>query len=178
MEEKSDNLGCFKVFIFIIIAMVVFIFIDALDGYFKANKGVLWVASTLIFVGVIWHHNIKDKTNKKEYKDIEEENVRQEVQPIANASLIQEEIITLEEFIGGDYKKLSQLTVDIDRGVQVLKIANVTVANIEDKLRGKTVQETIENLAIINLNFIIYTDKTKLPCAIESKGQWEEVALF
>ena len=45
MEEKSDNLGCFKVFIFIIIAMVVFIFIDALDGYLVASSKVKTVVA-------------------------------------------------------------------------------------------------------------------------------------
>jgi len=114
---------------------------------------------------------------------LEEENredkvIRKEIQPIANTSLIQEEIITLEKFVGRDCKILSQLVVDIDMGIQVLKVGNVTVANIDDKLKGNTVQKTIENLATINLNFIIYADKTELPCAIESKSQEEEVALL
>lgn len=174
-----ENSGCFKVFIFIFILMVIFIFIDALDNYFKANNTVLWVISAIGIIGFIWYQNIKNKaTSEKEgTEDKQNDNIRQEEQLITNIPSVMK-VISLEEFLKNRDLKVNQISIGIENELYVLMANNKAVAHIDKKLWRSNIDETFKNIASVNLVFKLYSDTTKLPCCMERKSQWEEVALF
>lgn len=62
-------------------------------------------------------------------------------------------------------------------GFQLLTINGEVVSTIHGELKGRTPQQTAKTLASVNLTFGIPHDNG-LPCLLEDKSTWEEVAIF
>ena len=96
------------------------------------------------------------------------------------------EIVTLEGFLANKGIKANALKIaKTTNGSIILTAHGSPVATIKRELQGASLAETASNLAAINLCFgmphagsIDQSGRASLPCAMESKSQWEEVALF
>ena len=96
------------------------------------------------------------------------------------------EIVTFEEFLSS--KDLIPKAIKIAKttnGSIILTAHGSPVATIKKELQGASLAETAANLAAINLCFgmphagsVDQSGRPSLPCCMESKSQWEEVALF
>ena len=96
------------------------------------------------------------------------------------------EIVTLEGFLTKKGIKQNALNIaKTTNGSIILTAHGSPVATIKRELQGASLAETAANLAAINLCFgmphadsVDQSGRASLPCAMESKSQWEEVALF
>lgn len=88
-------------------------------------------------------------------------------------------IIPLEEFLKWNNISISQLNIGLDDGKHVLKVGDCVVATIDKKLLGGTTLETSKNIASCKaICFKLIPGSAILPCCMESKSRWEEVAIF
>ena len=95
-------------------------------------------------------------------------------------------IVTLEGFLAKKGIKQSALNIaKTTNGSIILTAHGSPVATIKKELQGASLAETASNLAAVNLCFgmphagsVDQSGRASLPCAMESKSQWEEVALF
>ena len=93
---------------------------------------------------------------------------------------------SMEEYLASnsiDRKKVA--VAKTTNGALLLTAYGRPIATIHNELKGSTPQETARKLASVNITFGIPHPGSKdnagrpsLPCAMESKSQWEEVALF
>ena len=96
------------------------------------------------------------------------------------------EIVTLEGFLTKKGIKQNALNIaKTTNGSIILTAHGSPVATIKKELQGASLAETAANLAAINLCFgmphagsVDQSGRASLPCAMESKSQWEEIALF
>ena len=96
------------------------------------------------------------------------------------------EFVTLEGFLAKKGIKQNALTlVKTTNGSTMLTAHGSPVATIKKELQGASLAETAANLAAVNLCFgmphagsVDQSGRASLPCAMESKSQWEEIALF
>ena len=96
------------------------------------------------------------------------------------------EIVTLEGFLAKKGIKQNALNIaKTTSGSIILTAHGSPVATIKKELQGASLAETVANIKGINLCFGIphagsvdQSGRASLPCAMESKSQWEEVALF
>ena len=96
------------------------------------------------------------------------------------------EIVTLEGFLAK--KGIKQNALKITRttnGSIMLTAHGSTVATLKKELQGASLAETAANIKGSNLCFgmphagsVDQSGRASLPCAMESKSQWEEIALF
>ena len=95
-------------------------------------------------------------------------------------------IVTLEGFLANKGIKANALNIaKTTNGSVILTAHGSPIATIKKELQGATLAETAANLKGINLCFglphagsIDQSGRASLPCAMESKSQWKEVALF
>ena len=96
------------------------------------------------------------------------------------------EIVTLEAFLTKKGIKQNALNIaKTTNGSTILTAHGSPVATIKKELQGASLAETAANLAAVNLCFgmphagsVDQSGRASLPCAMESKSQWEEIALF
>ena len=96
------------------------------------------------------------------------------------------EIVTLEGFLAKKNIKPNALNIaKTTNGSIILTAHGSPVATIKKELQGASLAETVANLTAVNLCFgmphagsVDQSGRPSLPCAMESKSQWEEVALF
>ena len=96
------------------------------------------------------------------------------------------EFVTLEGFLTKTGIKQNALTlVKTTNGSTMLTAHGSPVATIKKELQGASLAKTAANLAAVNLCFgmphagsVDQSGRASLPCAMESKSQWEEIALF
>ena len=96
------------------------------------------------------------------------------------------EIVTLEGFLSSKGIKANALKIaKTTNGAIILTAHGSPVATIKKELQGASAEETAANLSAINLCFgmphagsVDRSGRASLPCCMESKSQWEEVALF
>ena len=63
------------------------------------------------------------------------------------------------------------------KGFQLLAHRGTVIATIHNELKGRTPQQTAQNIAAVNLTFGIPHDNG-LPCLLENKSDWETIDLF
>ena len=85
-----------------------------------------------------------------------------------------------DSFVGG--RKVT--VVMTTNGSQLLKVGGKVSATIKNELKGNTIQETAEKLRSVNLVLGIphagsldNQGNPSLPCLMEDKSPWEEIAL-
>ena len=93
---------------------------------------------------------------------------------------------SMEEYLASnsiDRKKVA--VAKTTNGALLLTAYGQPIATIHNALKGSTPQETARKLASVNITLGIphpgsvdNVGRPSLPCAMESKSQWEEVALF
>lgn len=96
------------------------------------------------------------------------------------------EIVTLEGFLTKKGIKHNALNIaKTSNGSTILTAHGSPVATIKKELQGASLAETAANLTAVNLCFgmphagsVDQSGRASLPCAMESKSQWEEIALF
>ena len=96
------------------------------------------------------------------------------------------EIITLEGFLTKKGIKQNALHIaKTTNGSIILTAYGSPVATIKKELQGASLAKTAANLAAVNLCFgmphagsVDPSGRESLPCAMETKSQWEEIALF
>ena len=96
------------------------------------------------------------------------------------------EIVTLEGFLTKKGIKQNALNIaKTTNGATILTAHGSPIATIKKELQGASLAETAANLAAVNLCFgmphagsVDQSGRASLPCAMESKSQWEEIALF
>lgn len=97
------------------------------------------------------------------------------------------EIVTLEAFCSSKGIKPSAIKLaKTSNGSVLLTALGTPVATIKSELKGNTLQETAANFkAVAALCFGIpkpgsvdQSGRPSLPCCMESKTQWEEIAIF
>ena len=96
------------------------------------------------------------------------------------------EIVTLEGFLAKKGIKQNALNIaKTSNGSTILTAHGSPVATIKKELQGASLADTAANLAAVNLCFgmphadsVDQSGRASLPCAMESKSQWEEIALF
>ena len=96
------------------------------------------------------------------------------------------EIVTLEGFLAKTGIKQNALNIaKTTNGSTILTAHGRPVATIKKELQGASLANTAANLAAVNLCFgmphagsVDQSGRASLPCAMESKSQWEEIALF
>ena len=96
------------------------------------------------------------------------------------------EIVTLEGFLAKKSIKPNAIKIaKTTNGSTILTAYGSPIATIKKELQGASLAETAANLAAINLCFgmphaksVDQSGRASLPCAMESKSEWDEVALF
>ena len=93
---------------------------------------------------------------------------------------------SMEEYLASnsiDRKKIA--VAKTTNGALLLTAYGQPSATIHNELKGSTPQETARKLASVNITLgiphpgsIDNAGRPSLPCAMESKSQWEEVSLF